>query len=684
MVLASDDEALRALRPAPSDARGGIGFDGGFGGAVSAALEVSGGSNASASTASVSEAESADVRGGADTSDGGASIAAGVGRSSSLASNEAAASPPNICSSASTFDEREDLRSGTDRGLSRRRQPSRSGARNTYRCENHDVVDSQGGAVCPHICPQFDLYDGKLWCVHCLPEEGRGKSRSVTVNDWGRHLRAVAAADVGEEKAPPVSQLRAEAPVYSPPDPCLHCAAGPSGALSCDEDHAGRDEMPDGPHPDSLKKFYFLDMGCGLGGLSCAAKFAGWEGWLGSDFCDAYRRYYECNFGHPFLCADFIKPRYQDFLVRICAGVVKAVLFSAPCQPYCQCGARVAGDQRVQVMVQGIKIILRIRPLVIVLEQVPEFLTCKWNPVWKTFVLPALEDADYHVTVVHSNAKQCHVPMNRHRIWIVATLYPRTGVLERRMKVIECMPETVLSEFFPSWTHVRFSPYRGGPGVFDARKKAHPGMRTCCAVDWDVTTYKSRRRDSTTDLSVTVFPTLYQRKLIVGLPACFELPPLSEFCSRKQCCAHRRRPLPLVSVGLGNIVCPLQALEVLDNLEIPTDAWEDERPGLDLDVLLKEAGLDAQPPQGRPPADDLDATRQLVRQYVANLEPEGDLVRPGDAQQRCTERKAAASMILSATHYVLPEAASSVTAQEIAEDYRQTLYANHGVRLERQ
>ena len=106
--------------------------------------------------------------------------------------------------------------------------------------------------------------------------------------------------------------------------------------------------------------------------------------------------------------------------------------------------------------------------------------------------------------------------------------------------------------------------------MFDARLKPHPGMRTCCAVDCDVDFYMPHRKDSTFNVYETTFPTLAERKLICGLPARWLLPPVEEHCVNVACCGKRKSVLPLVSVGLGNIVVAPQALQVLQLCELTT------------------------------------------------------------------------------------------------------------------
>jgi len=192
--------------------------------------------------------------------------------------------------------------------------------------------------------------------------------------------------------------------------------------------------------------------------------------------------------------------------------------------------------------------------------------------VFKKEVVPQLELAGYNVVVVRLNASKVGIPMNSDRIFVVATLFPRTGLLEERMAAIRSQPVTTLASWFPDLLLVRHNPYKKNRAVFDATTQPHPRMRTDCAVDIDVDFYFPRRGDAG-PIKDSVFLSLERRKLVCGLPSGFILPPIDEMCALP-CCASKKTRWPLVSSCLGNIVVPEQAIRVLQALEIPQDAWE--------------------------------------------------------------------------------------------------------------
>ena len=175
--------------------------------------------------------------------------------------------------------------------------------------------------------------------------------------------------------------------------------------------------------------------------------------------------------------------------------------------------------------------------------------------------------AGYHVYIARLNAK-CRVPHNRDRVFVVLTLFPRAGALERHLEFYALEPVVRLADWFPDLGLVRARPCRSAPAVFDAARRPHPSMRTCCCLD--LKPGYVRRPGDAGDVSDSVFLPLERRKLLCGLPSTFVLPPISERC-RLSCCEDQRMGFPLLSVCLGNIVVSQQALEVLAHLDVPDD-----------------------------------------------------------------------------------------------------------------
>ena len=367
------------------------------------------------------------------------------------------------------------------------------------------------------------------------------------------------------------------------------------------------------------RTIYYLDVCCGAGGFSYAARMLNgvggdrWVGLAGVDFCETMREHWEQNFPQPFFCNDITNPYEEDAIVGRFTQVTLGFL-SGPCQPYCRAGRRRRGDSRVDVMRCGVRIYIRIHPPCIVLENVDNFEKCAWEPVWEEELRPQLEAAGYHVTVLRSNAKHGLVPENRLRCWIVCTLYRRTGLAEGAMEIQRQEPEVRLVDWYPEMTYVRFRPCHGAKGVIDARKQAHPCFVTHCVRDVNLDTVRRHRRDPVHPREAQ-FLTVEQRKEISTLPVSFSLPPMGRKCRRTKCCGAKKHHEQLLGVTLGNLVIPLQALIVLRSLQIPDELKGEPLAGKKLEEIERaESDLDNDP------------VKTLVREYVASLDLQRTIV----------------------------------------------------------
>ena len=315
----------------------------------------------------------------------------------------------------------------------------------------------------------------------------------------------------------------------------------------------------------SQRKPKVLDLCCGIGGFTTAAKMAGWECIASVDFCDALRPYWEHNFSHPFVKCDLMNPGQRDRLVSRFANNVDCVLLSAPCQAFSRAGRRKKDDPRAQVLYAGICTAVALDATLIVVENVVGMPTSRKNPVWPRDCVPLLEDAGYHIHEARSNCARCGIPQSRERIWMVCSKYERTGKLEETMANLRHQPKMPLTDWWPELRHVRVVPCHGGPAVLDASQRPHPAFRTNSFLDMDYSNYRAHPRDSA-PAEDAVSLSWEQRLQLTGMPSDFKWPEMGVFCSRK-CCAKKWR-LPLISVVAGNIVVPQQALHVLANCEL--------------------------------------------------------------------------------------------------------------------
>ena len=350
------------------------------------------------------------------------------------------------------------------------------------------------------------------------------------------------------------------------------------GAAGAVEPH-GRRPLGVGDGFEPSEPYYVFDWCCGGGGFTWACLLARFPVKFALDFCVAKVAAYKENFavyGVECFVKSMLDRDFVDWLVRLCPpdgpDRIGMVTFSPPCQPYCLSGEKNAQDERVRVLKAGVKGVVALRPAIFVLECVRNLERCQWNPVWKDTVLPALvgpRGAGYECYVCHLNASTCDIPVNRDRMFAVFTLYPRSGLLERRMEALRLTSPLPLCAWYAGryWRHL---PCRNSPATFDGKTKPAPCARTSCLRDVDVGSYV-RRKGDVCDVADARPLSVAQRQRLSGLPRWYRLPSLETVCTA-DCCARApgsRLRLSVASVILGNIVVAQQALQVLLCLEPP-------------------------------------------------------------------------------------------------------------------
>ena len=377
-----------------------------------------------------------------------------------------------------------------------------------------------------------------------------------------------------------------------------------SGALS-------RPWKPGVPRPVSYRRsnnIRFIDFACGIGGFTTAGIRAGWTPVASVDYCKSLKEWYNWNFQHQFECKDLTKELHARELLH-CYKDIDVCLFAPPCQPYSLAGRRTKGDPRTNVAVAGIKLIIRMKPRLIVIECVANFITCEWNPTYRKEVAPRLTEAGYHIYVARCNAAQCGVPVRRDRVFIVATLYKRSKALEEHMEELRSKPMMPLSRWFPDLKLVCHTPCHSSPAVFDARTQPHPTMRTASILPFNRRTYKKRRGDAG-PLEDAVELTLEQKQSLAGLDPGFHWPPTKDVCKGACCAPYRNRRWggTLLARSFGNIVVPAQALQILSRCEV-----EEGRPWERL-VARRSVGVSPKSGRSRREAIPVDLTALLGHQ----------------------------------------------------------------------
>ena len=163
------------------------------------------------------------------------------------------------------------------------------------------------------------------------------------------------------------------------------------------------------------KKFKFIDLFCGLGGIRIPFEELGGQSVFSSDIDKFVQQTYQENFGEvPY--GDITKIDENEI------PEFDILLAGFPCQPFSNAGLKKGfNDTRGTLYFDIERILKKHLPQAILLENVKGF---KGHDKGKTFkvVKKSLEDLGYKVFAEVLNAKDFGVPQNRERIYIVGFL----------------------------------------------------------------------------------------------------------------------------------------------------------------------------------------------------------------------------------------------------------------------
>lgn len=126
-----------------------------------------------------------------------------------------------------------------------------------------------------------------------------------------------------------------------------------------------------------------VDLFCGAGGVTLGLKRAGWDVIVGCDNDPAAGRTYRANHPDVALIADDItNPETIDAISRATGGrKVDMVAICAPCQAFSAKNARRGDDAREQLIIRALAVVERIKPSLVLFENVPGLTTKSFRPV---------------------------------------------------------------------------------------------------------------------------------------------------------------------------------------------------------------------------------------------------------------------------------------------------------------
>lgn len=193
-----------------------------------------------------------------------------------------------------------------------------------------------------------------------------------------------------------------------------------------------------------------IDLCCGIGGLSIAAKQLGMQVIAGVDIEADPLRTFAKNFPNADTVATAVDKKTTAVKCRASIssrGLQEAklvVVSGPPCQGFSVAGSRDPKDKRNKVLIAVARLIKQLQPSCALIENVETLLAKKYRYTIAA-VKRHLREAGYHLTIITANAKDFGVAQSRSRAFLLVTAWPldeeqviaRLIELRRPTKVVE-------------------------------------------------------------------------------------------------------------------------------------------------------------------------------------------------------------------------------------------------------
>jgi len=174
-----------------------------------------------------------------------------------------------------------------------------------------------------------------------------------------------------------------------------------------------------------------VDLFCGIGGLSYGLKRAGLKVKAGFDFDDKCKYAYEENCKAKFIHKDIVNVKKDDVLKYYKQNDIKVLLGCAPCQPFSTYTLKgdKQKDTRWQLLYEFSRLIKETKPDIISMENVPNLLKFKKEPVFENFVKELKKEGFYvWYNVVYS--PDYGIPQKRKRLVLLASKKGRIELIK--------------------------------------------------------------------------------------------------------------------------------------------------------------------------------------------------------------------------------------------------------------
>lgn len=178
-------------------------------------------------------------------------------------------------------------------------------------------------------------------------------------------------------------------------------------------------------------KISAVDLFCGIGGLSYGLKKAGIEVKAGIDFENSCKYAFETNCDATFIHQDITKVKSEQIAAFYDQNDVKVLLGCAPCQPFSTytLNGDKQNDNRWRLLYEFARLIKEVQPEIVSMENVPNLLNFKKEPVFENFVNELKKDG-YFVWHKIVYSPDYGIPQKRKRLVLLASKKGKIALID--------------------------------------------------------------------------------------------------------------------------------------------------------------------------------------------------------------------------------------------------------------
>lgn len=163
------------------------------------------------------------------------------------------------------------------------------------------------------------------------------------------------------------------------------------------------------------KKYFFIDLFCGAGGMSKGFEMAGFSPVLAIDNWKDALDTYKLNIPSAMtLCADLSRIDISALKLQHGLGKVDLIIGGPPCQGFSIAGKRMIDDERNKLYKSFVEFVKNFSPRIFIMENVPNILTIGGGVVCES-ILNDFRELGYKINYKVLMASDYGVPQNRRR-----------------------------------------------------------------------------------------------------------------------------------------------------------------------------------------------------------------------------------------------------------------------------